>query len=260
MESFPPATDLNDAPEEVGSGHLWLLERVEGLPLRFQLQPDGQLRFGDAERPIERDAVPGPARPAVDLLEREFDRDALRAATDAVESVTFFGVATCQHRIDYDWDRLPAFLGVDIVSADREGLLGPDAVVRSFERLGLTPTPAIRRELRADAFDPASYDFPNAEWADTPVAGVRVADKHGWRGVLDNEVIEPGPRQPFEGPEDAASRLVTEAIVETGRADPVEAVRNRLARRHRADLAAAGIDPDDRAFRSAVAAEVTRYL
>lgn len=261
MDPFPQVTDLAETPDVAGSGHLWLSERVEGLPIRFQLQPDGQLQFGDAERPLPVDEVAAPARPAVTHVQSEFDRDALRAAVDTVEGVTFFGVATCQHRIEYDWDALPAFLGVDVHSADRGGLLGPDAAYSSFERLGLTPAPTVRRELRADAFDPGRYDFPESAFADGPVAGVRVADKHGWRGVLDNAAIESPSRPSFENPEDAAERLVTTSLVEsaTGR-DAVAVAQARLAREHRADLVASGIDPDDRAFRSAVAAEVNRHL
>lgn len=255
MDPFPTVADLPG--EARGTGNLWLLEAVEGLPLRFCLQADGQLRFGDAVRPLDAAELPAPATAAVRTVRREFDRDALRAAVEDVSAVTFFGVATCQHRIDYDWDRLPAFLGVDVDGTD--GLLTPDAAHNSFERLGLTPTPAVERERRADSFKPDRYGFPESAYADSPVAGVSVADKHGWRGRLDNEAIAAPAWPTFEDAEGAAERLVTDALLQRfAGGDTVDAVQVALARRHRAALEASGIDPGGQPFRSAVAAVVTR--
>lgn len=256
MDPFPTRVDLAEEPEATGEGHLWILERVEGIPLRFALQSDGRLVFGDGTRRHEPGSEPPAARLAVEAVQSSFRRDAFREAVVDAGSVTFYGVATCQRRLAYDWDRLPAFLGYDVRVPDRGGLLAPEDAYASFDRLGLTPAPAVERELRADAFDPGGYTFPGSEWADSPVAGVAVADKHGWRGRLDNPETSDPPQASFDSPVDAAERLVS-AVVPTAE-DSVEAVRNRIARRHHAELSTAAIDPSEKAFRSGVAEAVQR--
>jgi len=253
MEAFPAVANLDDG-ESMGEGHLWILERVEGVPLRFMLQDDGRLVFGDENRRLDPRSAPPAISPAIDAVQSGFDRGALRQAVADVSAVTFYGIATCQHRIEYDWEALPDFVGYDVLSTTRDGLLTPDASNAIFERLGLTPAPALEREVRADAVSPDRYSFPESRWADTTVAGVRLADKHGWRGRLDNPDLPSEPTASFADAEAAARALVTDdhrSAFEAG--ETVDRLRDRLAREHRAELSIAGIDPDSKAFRSAVA-------
>jgi len=253
MEGFPAITTPGDN-ESTGEGHLWILEHVEGLPLRFALRDDGRLVFGDETRRLDTRTAPPAIRPAIDTVQSTFDRDVFREAVADVSAVTFYGVATCQHRIEYDWEALPAFVGYDVHSTARGGLLTPDAADAIFERLGLSPAPAVEREVRADAVSPARYTFPESQWADASAAGVRLADKHGWRGRLDNPDRPPEPTASFADPETAARALVSEphrTAFETG--ETVDRIRDRLAREHRSVLSAASVDPDTKTFRSAVA-------
>lgn len=250
MQQFPEVVDLTTTPDAL-AGHVWLFESVTGLPLRVQMEADGQLRFGDERRPLDTAAVPVALRPAVRAVRTQFRRDALRAAVDDVTSVTVFGTATCYRGLDYDWDRLPPFVVTDVYAAGREGLLTPDATVDSAERLGLTPAPAVRKELRADAFDPSSVEFPSSEWADAPVAGLVAADKHGARGKVDNDAIEAPTDPGFTDPAAAAGALVPETADEE-----IDRVLDAVVRRNYGRLVAAGIDPDDGDFHGAVAREV----
>lgn len=258
MEAFPAVADIGDG-ESMGEGHLWILEDVEGRPLRFTLQDDGRLVFGDENRRLDPETAPPSIRPAIDAVRSSFDRDAFRGAVADVSAVTFYGIATCQHRIDYDWATLPAFVGYDVHSRARDGLLTPDAAHAIFDRLGLSPAPAVEREVRADAVSPGRYSFPDSQWADSPAAGVRLSDKHGWRGRLGNPERPPEPTASFEDADAAARALVADehrSAFDVG--EPVDRIRNRLAREHRAELAAAGIDPAETEFRSAVARALQR--
>jgi len=258
MEGFPAITTPGD-DESTGEGHLWILEHVEGLPLRFALRDDGRLVFGDETRRLDTGSAPPAIRPAIDAIQSAFDRDAFREAVADVSAVTFYGVATCQHRVEYDWGALPAFVGYDVHSTARDGLLTPDAADAIFDRLGLSPAPAVEREVRADAISPARYTFPESQWADSSAAGVRLADKHGWRGRLDNPDLPPERSASFADAETAARSLVSadhRTAFETG--ETVDRIRNRLAREHRVELSAAGVDPDTKTFRSAVARALQR--
>jgi len=253
MDPFPTCVDMAEDPT-TGTGHHWLLEYVEGEPLRFTLQTDGQLQFGGAQR-YEDGSEPPAIGPAIETVRSAFRRDAFREAVAEPASVTFYGVATCQHRIDYDWDRLPSFLGYDVRVPARGGLLAPENANASFDRLGLTPAPPLDRERRADAIDSGRETFPDSDWADRAVAGIVYADKHGWRGRLLDPDRPSKPTASFESPESTAEALVTDELATTA---GVEAALRRIARRHRATLAAAGVDPASPAFRRAVAEVLQR--
>ena len=254
MEPFPTTSDLNADPDTMGEGHLWILEGVEGQPLRFSLRADGRLVFETEHRRIDRDSADPAVRPAIGAVQSTFRRDAFRDAVEDVTTVTFYGVATCQHRIEYDWASLPAFVGTDIYSAATDGLLAPERAHASFDRLGLTPAPAIDREVRADTIRPDRFTFPASKWADEPVAGVRLADKHGWRGRLDNPDRPKAPTASFRDADAAAAALLNDDLIDRiGTDDPVDDAVRALARERRATLEAAGIAPQSDAFRAAVA-------
>ena len=192
MKQFPPIPRAEDAPEELFQrGHLWLLEKIDGAHLRFQLQASGQLRFGDRDRVYQDPTeVPEPYQHAVRHVQETLDREALRAAVDNVEDVVFFGEATCRQTIDYDWEQTPAVLGFDIWSAADEKFRPPGAANRIFERLGLQPVNAVERELSARDFDPDAYSIPESAWYDGPAEGVVIRNKRGQRAKLLNPKFE----------------------------------------------------------------------
>lgn len=190
MKQYPPIPAIDDAASPALSGHLWLLEAVEGSILRFQLRDDGRLRFGSARGTYrDFDAVPPECRRGVRHVREGLDRDALREAVDDVGSLTFVGWATHRERIDYDWARLPPFLGLDVWAADSETFRPPDAVEAIYERLGLDPVNAIERERNSRDFDPETYEIPKSAWYDGPAAGVVIRDKRGGRALLTNSGI-----------------------------------------------------------------------
>jgi hypothetical protein len=204
MRQFPPLPDLDDpdAPDDLLEGHLWLLELIDGTGLRFSMDESGLLRFAGPEATYAAiDDVPLAIRPAVRHVRDRFDREALRAAVADPADVTFLGVATHRREIDYDWDRIPPFLGTDVwVGDDGEADTGgetdaggetadgafrpPDAAAAIFEGVGLDPVNAVAREVNARDFDPDEYAVPASAWRDGPAAGVVVRNKRGGRGRI----------------------------------------------------------------------------
>lgn len=273
MKSFPPTPAAEDAPELFESGHLWLLEQVDGAPLRIQLQESGLLRFGDGERAYDdADELPLSVQHAVRHVRERFDRDALRAAVDDPESVVLFGVATRYERVDYDWERLPAFLGVDVWAGSEGAFRPPDAAEAIFERLGLQPVNAVERERRARDFHPGTYEMPASNWDDGPAAGVLVRNKRGGRAVLRNPAAGEEP-EPLELPaEELAAAYATserfESVARTLRerdwAVTVETLCERvveeIVREEYARLDAGSERLDESAFTSAVARRARQYL
>ena len=210
MRTFPPLPDLlaSDSPDDVLRGHLWLLELVEGTGLRFRMDDSGLLQFGGPDETYRNlDDAPLAVRPAIRRVRARFDREALRASVEDPEAVVFFGVATHHRGIDYDWERLPPFLGAEVwvaeaTAADESAastasstssdtsagaFRPPDAVEAIFDGVGLDPITAVEREVNARDFAPAAYSIPESAWDDGPAAGVVVRNKRGGRGVITGE-------------------------------------------------------------------------
>ena len=200
MHSFPPVPHVDDAPAELlESGHLWLLEAVAGAPLRFRLLESGLVEFGDADRVYaDPEDLPPQYGHAVRHVQETLDREALRAAVDDVEAIVFFGWATQYRGVDYEWARMPSFLGTEIWAADTERFRPPDAVDGIFKRLGLDAITPIAQEVRGRDFDPASYEIPESAWYDGPAAGVVIRDKSGHRARLPNPGVDTEPADPAE--------------------------------------------------------------
>jgi len=279
VNAFPATPPVDDAPDALLSGHLWLLELIDGRPLRFQLQETGLLRVGDGETVYDDpEAVPLSSRQAVAHIRDSLDRDALRAAVDAVEAVTFFGVATTRESTPYDLDSMPPFLGTDVWAADSGTFRPPDAADGIFRRLGLDPVNTFRREVHARDFSVDTYEIPGSAWYDGPAAGVVIRDKQGHRGRVSGGAVPPSAPPPGaneSGSTPSIDGLVTEyatgeridAIAASLRAADqpvaVDAVTDRLCaavgRRH-PDAFLGADSLDQAAFRSAVAEQVQRQL
>ena len=280
MKQFPSISRLGDAPPELlAGGHLWIQEKIDGANVRFGVRDSGLLVFGDRSGVYEGE-VPEPYRHVARHVRENFDVDALRIAaeeSDAIEDVAdvvFFGEATHRHTIEYDFDRLPSFLGFDVWSASSETFLPPDAVERVFETFGLTPVNTFAREVRATDFDPASYEVPESAWRNGPAEGVVLRTKTGSRAkLLHPNYEEVDETVPVDGdPATLARRYVTDHRVDktiakledrgyaTDFERVYEAVLADVYREEHKRLFHGGRAVDKRAFRSAIAAEVRRRL
>jgi hypothetical protein len=264
VQSFPETPTLDEAPADLfEQGHLWLQEWVAGAPLRFQVT-DAGLAFGDEHRTFDQWNEPPGYGYAVRTVREQFDEAAFRAAVDDPGAYTFLGVATRNEGIDYDWARVPGFLGVDLHGPDR-GYRPPDLAEQAFERLGLDPVNALRKELPARDIRPDRYAFPDSAWYDGPVVGVLARNKRGGRALLTNPTVDRA-EPPRTAPETLVEGCVTPGRIdrtadELGERATVDAVLDRLVESLvREHYAALGERIDAAAIRSAAAESVARRL
>ncbi len=209
MKQYPAIPSLENASETLlTTGHLWFLEKIDGAPLRFQLQESGLIQFGDRNRVYtDADSIPDSYQHAVRYVREHLDRDALREAVTDVESVVFFGEATHRHTIEYDWERMPSFLGFDVWSSETETFRPPDATVGIFDRLGLESVPVVDREVRPRDFNPDTYSIPDSAWYDGPAEGIIIRNKTGDRAQLCHpEFQDRTGAKPVEGSAEALAR------------------------------------------------------
>ncbi|QLD86867.1 hypothetical protein HWV23_14415 [Natronomonas halophila] len=274
MKVPPPTPPLAEAPDELtDTGHLWLLEYVDGASFQFQVQESGLIRFGDENRVFHPDEIPVQYHHTVRHVRERLDREALRNAAENVEDFVFFGTATYRRNIDYDWARLPSFLGSDIWSASDERYLTFDTVENALERLGLDAVNAFERELPARDFDSDSYTIPESAWYDGPAAGVAVRNKRGERAEIRAPGLDPSASEVVEGSaEEVAAKLATDrrfAAVERrlqqrDEAVTVDALADRvfeaIVREQYRPLVQGPASIDMDGLRSAVAARARAYL
>lgn len=262
--SLPPVAET----EQLLTGHLWIVEDIVGLRLRFQLTATGLLQFGDSETMFDAKRVPLPYRRAVRTVSDSLDRETLRVAVSDVSQIVFFGVVPVAGTVTDDLDAMPAFLGTDVWDGTSEAFRPPDAAHGIFERLNLTPVNTFERELSARDFDPDTYQIPDSGWAETPAAGVIIKNKRGKRGRLTNPAVEPtiGAAAPEQSADSLAETAVTEARVSeiqqtletTGEPATVDSVTDRILAqlgRRRPTLFLDG-EITERELRSAVAQRV----
>ncbi len=271
MKPFPSIPSIDAVPEL--TGHLWLTEQIDGAPFRFRLQDTGRIQFGDGRRVYETaTAVPDPYQHAVRHVQTRLDRHALERAVGDVDEIVFFTVATQKQTIDYDWERLPSVLGVDIWSETTGRFRPPDAVDAIFDRLGLTPVNVFERERRARDFDPDSYAIPQSAWYDGPPKGVVIRTKQGDRAILRHPEFEPiAEPEPIDAsPTACAAQYATQqrferlasSLADRGQPVTVETLYERTLESitREAGTRLSRWDGDMAAFRSEVAALTTAFL
>ncbi|WP_267639239.1 RNA ligase family protein [Haloarchaeobius amylolyticus] len=216
MHQYPPIPDAADAPAELfEQGHLWLTEQLDGAHLRFTTQETGVLAFGDRTRVWTEGEIPEQYRHAVRHVRETVDRDALQEAVDSAGDLVVFGAAMHRRTIDYDWDRVPSFVGFDVWAADRDAFLPPDLAEKVVEGIGLASVNTFDREVPAKHFQPESYEVPDSEWYDGPAAGVVVKNKRGLRASIASDRLDAtaGPEPVDTSPEAFTERVVSEGLV-----------------------------------------------
>jgi hypothetical protein len=277
MRRYPSIPHLDDAPEILDAGHLWMQELVDGSLLRFSVGEDGTLAFGDSQRVFDGDP-PLSLRPAIRHVRESLDWETLYDGGTDATAVTFFGVAPRSQGIDYDWDRIPPFLGTDVWHDEQDAFLPPDVVERVYDRVGLDPVTVLQKEVPTRDFDPDSYEIPQSAWADQRATGVVIRTKQGGRAKLlaegQDETIrhsdDDGEKLPT-APDEIVAHYLTddllarveerllEAETDASPDDLHERALETVAREHYGELDRAGVDLDTRAVRQAARERVRSW-
>lgn len=136
MPDTPPLVDA-----EPLTGHLWVQELPTGGQFRFQVANSGRLTFCTADRTFDTvKAVPLSHRRTAMTVSERLNRGALRTALDDPTQITFFGTATRNEGISYDWTALPPFVGIDAwVTRQTVRESGSTTLDPTGTRLGETP-------------------------------------------------------------------------------------------------------------------------
>lgn len=210
MRQYPPFRTPEEPGQVLDSGHLWVLEYVTGPILGFSMDESGLVSFSLGGE--ELTDVPPSVKRAVTHVRDRIDREGLRDGVEDVANIVFYGIATRNEGINYDWDALEPFLGIDIWVDHEDRFVTPDVNERVFDAIGLSPVPAFEKELPADHFDVSAYDHPDSHWRDGGAVGVIVRNKSGGKVLVENDAVDLAPST-----ERADDEIVRERVAETFR-------------------------------------------
>jgi hypothetical protein len=260
------------------TGHVWVQELPTAGQFRFQVADSGLITFATPDQTYDAaSAVPLQFRLAADAIRERLDRQALSAATETPERITFAGLAPRYEGIDYEWPSVPGFVGVDVWSDEADGWLSPDTATTVYDRLALPTLPVVGKELPVSHTDLDQYTsataFPGSNWRDGPAAGLLFRDKTGTRAqTWHSTVTESDPEIHAEGVDELVTRYapadhidrISETVTDGPAEPPVDVIRDRLlakvARRAAANLYRDGdLVVSRRALESAIAERIQRY-
>lgn len=127
-------------PASAVSGDVRTEEAVSGLPLRFRYKDD-VLKFGIGSTTHIGDP-PLNYRHATDHIRKEIDRHEVLRFDD----YTFLGYATTYVGIEYNWNKIPSYVGCDIYNEEQNEFLGAKEVERIHSEIGLSSQPTTSNE------------------------------------------------------------------------------------------------------------------
>lgn len=215
MKKYPkvPRHDLEFVPRELfASDDLYLLEKMDGMNLRFTLYQDNMRnKFSDAvldTNPSDGDIVFGSKRvirgcisestdnfdpelrPAIERL-RELPKQQLRQLQDEYGVLTLYAEYMVPHTLDYNYGESPPpeVIGFDVYSPARDyrgeedypsnpykekfvGFLDVETSMEIFQSIGIEFAPIVMKPDSVKNFHPSKFEVPISGHANVKAEGV----------------------------------------------------------------------------------------
>jgi hypothetical protein len=111
---------------------------------------------------------------AIEFVREETDKGALVEQDGLWGPFTFFGEAMHPHTLDYNWDKVPSFLGFDVYDHGLEQFLVFDNAEAVFEAIGLPVVPVV---YEGPAEDFKDLEAPDSQYHDGPAEGVVIVNE-----------------------------------------------------------------------------------
>ncbi len=128
--------DLLTTPDD----EIVIEEKVDGANFRFMVSSDGRIVFGSRSQSLgdDKQDIGGNWKRCVEHIKSK----SANFLTDM--PYIYYGECMVQHSIAYDWQRVPPFLGFDILDLTTGKFLNWEARNALFKRMGLDVVPHIK--------------------------------------------------------------------------------------------------------------------
>lgn len=130
---------------------IWVEEKIDGTNIRIFIH-DGKITFGSHKRELDEN----PEKFFIRIL--EYINYKLKGKDlSKYNNYILYGEGCIKHTINYDWDKIPPFLGFDILDCNTNRFLKPKDASLIFESLGFTFVPILNLELNILTAKTASF-------------------------------------------------------------------------------------------------------
>lgn len=132
-----------DVKDILLAGKITIQEKIDGANFRFK-QKNGKIIFGSRTQPLgtEEDNIGGNWERCVEHIKNKTNKEILKEL-DPNEQLVFYGENCVKHTVNYDWEKIPPFLGYDILDTAKKEFLPSNEAQRIYQALGLDYVPVI---------------------------------------------------------------------------------------------------------------------
>lgn len=172
--------------EDAMDNEIVVEEKMDGANFRFGVIDD---RFRAGSRRVDftpfmypNDTAMPDGSPVIDTQKLgQFAKAVLLAyaaySGKAKDGYIYFVEYMIPHTLEYDWERIPMFIGFDIYDTKAERFLDYDAKVEEFKRIEITPAPLVwRGKLRDFTVEEYENLIPQSAYRDGKAEGLVIKD------------------------------------------------------------------------------------
>ena len=120
---------------------LCIQEKIDGANFRFMVK-DGVIYFGSHKRDLGSEEITlenaKQFKGCIEFISNTVDRKELKKFD---KSYIFFGESCSKHTVNYDWEKMPLFIGFDVYNLTDKKFLPALEAREIFEKIGLTFVP-----------------------------------------------------------------------------------------------------------------------
>ena len=150
--------DLND--------EIIIEEKMDGGNFRFAIIND-ELVMGSHSRVLDEDNPNSKFfKRCIEFIKLKITEKDLLNLKKNYSNMIFYGECMVKHTFDYDWEKIPPYLGFDIkLFSDQTKYIEYDKKVEIFKTLGLPVVPLIKRIKAKDMVKITDDNIPNSAYA-----------------------------------------------------------------------------------------------
>lgn len=124
-------------------------EKIDGGNFRFYFTEKGGIIFGSRTQQLTSNEgddsnVAKGFRAVIDYIRKQISESSVKDTLQSFGGLIFFGEACFKHTITYDYDRMPRFIGYDVLDTHSGQFLVLDDVYKKFELLHLEVAPVVK--------------------------------------------------------------------------------------------------------------------
>jgi hypothetical protein len=159
--------DIFLSPED----QIVIQEKMDGANFRFMKSSEGYLMFGSRTQMLQENGDHQYQKAFNQAI--SFIKSKLDSRLDEVPSgLIFFGENMVRHTLDYQWDKIPRFLGFDIYIIAEERFMPFQDAERLYIKLGLPTVPVLQVTQAKHITAWTDDHVPNSAYAPHKAEGV----------------------------------------------------------------------------------------